>query len=54
MPFFLVGHFAVDERKDKQDGDLFIAATPIHDEKVSQKPESFVKKVKLRRASLEA
>jgi hypothetical protein len=44
MPFFLVGHFAGDGRKEKPDGELFFAGTPIHNEKIRQKPDSFVKK----------
>jgi hypothetical protein len=45
MPFLpFGGQFAGDEQKDKPDGVLFFAGTPIHDETVSQKPDSFVKK----------
>jgi hypothetical protein len=32
MPFFLVGHLAGDERKEKPDGELIFAGTPIYDE----------------------
>jgi hypothetical protein len=43
MPFFLVGHLAGDGRKDKPDGELIFAGTPIYNERASQKPDSFEK-----------